>query len=120
MTNIIGTGGNDAISITVTGGVITSGGTGSTTGADLILGLGGDDAINGRGGLDTIDGGDGNDNISAGTGGPNAAALAGQLSGGAGNDTIVAADFAASLILDGGSGIDMLSITSPPSAAFSR
>jgi Ca2+-binding RTX toxin-like protein len=107
LTTIIGTGGNDTISNTVTGGVTTSGGTGSTTGADFILGLGGDDAINGRGGFDTIDGGDGNDVI--GTAG---AALAGQISGGAGNDTIKAADVFAGVVLDGGTGTDVLEITS--------
>lgn len=107
LTNIIGTGGNDTISTTVTGGVITSGGTGSTTGADFILGFGGNDAINGRGGFDTIDGGDGNDFI--GTAG---AALAGQISGGAGNDTIRAADVFAGVVLDGGTGTDVLEITS--------
>ncbi len=60
MANLVGTGGNDTITSTVSGGVI---GGGASALSDFILGQSGNDSIDGQGGLDSIFGGFGNDTI---------------------------------------------------------
>jgi len=68
----MGTAGNDNI-------------TGSSTGNDCIIGLGGDDTLNGSGGNDYISGGAGNDTINGGTG-------TDKCWGGSGTNTITACE----------------------------
>ena len=69
------------------------------SGADVIVGLGGNDKIDGKGGKDVICGGDGNDTL---TGGP----AVDKFDGGDGNDTLFAKDGLKETAVKGGAGTD--------------
>jgi extracellular elastinolytic metalloproteinase len=69
------------------------------SGADVIVGLGGNDRIDGKGGKDVVCGGDGNDTL---TGGP----AVDKFDGGDGNDTLFAKDGLKETTVKGGAGTD--------------
>jgi Ca2+-binding RTX toxin-like protein len=69
------------------------------SGADVIVGLGGNDKIDGKGGKDVICGGGGNDTL---TGGP----AVDKFDGGGGNDTLFTKDGLKETTVKGGAGTD--------------
>ena len=88
--NIIGSQGNDTM--TVNGGV------------NILDGQGGNDTLNAGGGTDTVSGGDGADTLIGGTGND-------LLNGGTGNDTFTYTMGDGADTVDGGTGFDTLNIT---------
>jgi len=69
------------------------------SGADVIVGLGGNDKIDGKGGKDVICGGTGNDTLTGGS-------AVDKFDGGTGNDTLFARDGLKETTVKGGSGTD--------------
>jgi hypothetical protein len=99
---IDGFGGNDTITGTQFGDMITGG-----DGNDTITGLGGNDVLSGNAGNDTISGGDGNDIITGSEGSDTLSGEGGDdtIDGGTGNDTLSGG--AGTNNLNGGGGTDI-------------
>lgn len=116
---IIGTNGNDAITGTNAGDLISSGNGNDTingsAGNDIIDAGNGDDTVNGGAGSDLIFGGNGNDTLDGGSGSD-------ILSGGNGNDVLIyvaSENINAIDIYDGGNGQDTLRLIVSQSMASS-
>jgi hypothetical protein len=69
------------------------------SGADVIVGLGGNNTIDGKGGADVVCGGDGNDRLTGGS-------AVDKFDGGDGNDTIFSKDGVKEVTVKGGTGAD--------------